>query len=272
MARLLNGSELQGFIKTRQLQQVRNLRQEYKIVPKLCIVVSDKASDVINTYIRMKRRYAEDISIEVDVRQVPFAKLKDEIERANDDESVQGIILQLPIDDPSKTEELCGTICSDKDVDGLGKDAGYLGATAQAIDWLLVGYNVELKGKRIVIVGNGKLVGGPLSALWKAQGLNIQVLDENSSDVAETLLDADVIVSAVGAPSLIKSASIKPGAVVVDAGTTSEDGVIVGDVETSARERQDITITPIRGGVGPLTYTVLFDHLIEACLKQAGKL
>ncbi|MEO8691765.1 MAG: bifunctional 5,10-methylene-tetrahydrofolate dehydrogenase/5,10-methylene-tetrahydrofolate cyclohydrolase, partial [Candidatus Saccharimonas sp.] len=78
--------------------------------------------------------------------------------------------------------------------------------------------------------------------------------------------------SAVGSPRLIKSASIKSGAVVVDAGTTSENGVIVGDVEELARERQDITITPIRGGVGPLTYTVLFDHLIEACLKQAGKL
>ncbi|MEO8912193.1 MAG: tetrahydrofolate dehydrogenase/cyclohydrolase catalytic domain-containing protein, partial [Candidatus Saccharimonas sp.] len=177
MARLLNGSELQGFIKNRQLQQVRNLRQEHNIVPKLCIVVSDKATDVINTYIRMKSRYAEDIAIEVDVRQVSFANIGAEIERANADESVQGIILQLPIDDVSKTQDLCDMISPDKDVDGLGQNAKYVGATAQAIDWLFVGYNVELKNKQIVIVGNGKLVGGPLSDLWRSQGLILQVLD-----------------------------------------------------------------------------------------------
>ena len=272
MTRELNGLELQEFIMQRQLHQVRNLRQEHSIVPKLRIIVSDTAADVINTYIRMKKRFAAEIEIEVEVRSVPFVEIADEITKANEDSTVQGVILQLPIDDPTKTDELCNLISAEKDVDGLGKGGIYPSATARAIDWLLAGYNVELKGKHITIVGNGKLVGNPLGKLWKKQGLLVTILDENSADIQETLRQSDVIVAAAGVPRLIKSEDVKLKAVVVDAATTSENGVIVGDVDESVRARDDITITPIRGGVGPLTYTVLFDHLIEACFRKVGKL
>lgn len=272
MARLLNGLELQGFIQERQAKQVRNLRQEHGVIPKLCIVVSDKASPVIHTYMRMKQRYAADILIDVEIREVPFSEIPATIRAVNDDDSVQGVILQLPIDDPSKTDEYCNLISPAKDIDGLGSGAMYPSATAQAIDWLLAGYNVSLEGKHIAIVGNGKLVGNPLGKLWKGQGFAVTILDENSDSVNETLSMSDIIVAAAGVPRLVKSEQIKSGAVVVDAGTTSENGAIVGDVEESVRERSDVTITPIKGGVGPLTYTVLFDHLIEACLRKAGKL
>lgn len=272
MARLLNGQELQGFIQERQARQVRNLRQEHHIVPTLSIIVSDHASQVIHTYIRMKQRYAEDIGIDVVVQRVPFAEIPAAIRAANEDDAIQGVILQLPIDDPAKTDEYCNLISAVKDVDGLGAGALYPSATAQAVDWLLAGYNVSLEGKHIAIVGNGKLVGGPLSRLWKSQGFSVTVLDEHSEDVDEVLRASDIIVSAVGAARLIKDDQIRSGAVVVDAGTSSENGVIVGDVEESVRDRRDVTITPIKGGVGPLTYTVLFDHLIEACLRRAGKL
>ncbi|MGB4762308.1 MAG: bifunctional 5,10-methylenetetrahydrofolate dehydrogenase/5,10-methenyltetrahydrofolate cyclohydrolase [Candidatus Saccharimonas sp.] len=272
MARLLNGLELQGFIQERQARQVRNLRQEHGIIPKLCIIVSDQASPVIHTYIRMKQRYADDTEISMEVRSVPFAEIPAAIRAANEDEAIQGVILQLPIDDPTKTDEYCNLISPAKDIDGLGTGAFYPSATAQAVDWLLAGYNVSLEGKHITIVGNGKLVGGPLSRLWKSQGFAVTVLDEHSADVDEVLRMSDIIVSAAGVPRLVKSEQIKTGAVVVDAGTTSENGVIVGDVEESVRDRSDVTITPIKGGVGPLTYTVLFDHLIEACLRLVGKL
>lgn len=272
MAKQLNGLELQGFIKERQLRQVRNLRQEHKIVPKLLIIKSPSAGSVIDTYVRMKVAYAEDILIEVEVRAVPEKDMKQYIVTANADSTIQGIIVQLPLEDKSQIDTICNSIDSTKDVDGLGRAALYPSATAQAIDWLLAGYNVALEGKHIAIVGNGKLVGNPLGRMWKQRGLAVTMLDNTSDNVNEVLAASDIIVTATGVPRLIKSEHVKQGAVVVDAGTASESGQIVGDVDPMVRERSDLTITPAKGGVGPLTYTVLFDHLIEACLRRAGKL
>ncbi len=272
MSKELNGLELQGFIKERQLRQVRNLRQEHKIIPKLLIIKSPAASPVIDTYVRMKTRYAEDIMVEVVVETVAEVDIKGRIVQANLDSSIQGIIVQLPLENSSQTNEICNTIDSKKDVDGLGESAMYPSATAQAIDWLLAGYNIELEGKHIAVVGSGKLVGNPLGQMWKRRGLLVTILDDTSTNVSEVLQASDVVVSATGVPRLIKSGQVKQGAVVVDAGTASENGAIVGDVDPEVRKRHDVTITPVKGGVGPLTYTVLFDHLIEACLRQAGKL
>lgn len=272
MARELNGLELQGFIKERQLRQARNLRQEHKIVPTLLILKSPSASPVIDTYIRMKQRYAEDIAIEVVAESVPENDMIARIQAANTDSNYHGIIVQLPLEDTSQTNEICNTIDPSKDVDGLGENALFPSATAQGIDWLLTGYNVELDDKHIVIVGNGKLVGAPLSKLWKQRGLAVTVLDETSDNVDAVLRVSDVIVSATGVPRLVRSEQIKEKAVVVDAGTASENGTIVGDVEESVRTRSDVTITPVKGGVGPMTIAVLFDHVLETCLRQAGKL
>ena len=268
----LNGKELQGFIKQRQARQVRNLRQEYGVVPKLVIIMSKNASQAIQTYVRMKTRYAADILIDVNVQAVAQADMMAAIDQANNDSAVQGIILQLPIDDVSQTEKLCQLIAPEKDVDGLGVNSIYPSATAQAIDWLLAGYNIELSDKQIAIVGRGKLVGAPLEKMWQQRGLNVQVYDKANPATADSLRKCNVIVTATGVPHLITSEMIAPETVVVDAGTASEGGVLVGDVDDAVRQRSDITITPRKGGVGPLTYAVLFDHLIEACLRQVGKL
>lgn len=268
----LNGKELQGFIEQRQARQVRNLRQEYGVVPKLVIIMSKNASQAIQAYVRMKTRYAADILIDVDVQAVAQADMMAAIEQANNDPVVQGIILQLPIDDVSQTEKLCQLIAPEKDVDGLGSSSIYTSATAQAIDWLLAGYNIELSDKQIAIVGRGKLVGAPLEKMWQQRGLNVQVYDKTNPATADSLQKCNVIVTATGVPHLITSEMIAPETVVVDAGTASEGGVLVGDVDDAVRQRSDITITPQKGGVGPLTYAVLFDHLIEACLRRVGKL
>ena len=137
---------------------------------------------------------------------------------------------------------------------------------------MITGYNVELRDKHIVLLGHGKLVGAPLAKLWKSRGLQVTVLDEHSDRVAETLLHSDVIVSATGVPRILRSEWVKPGAVVVDAGTASEGGTIVGDADERLRERTDVMMTPAKGGVGPLTYTLLFDHVIQSALKNAGQL
>ena len=270
MAKLLDGKELQGFIKERQLKQVRNLRQSYGIVPKLMIIVPEGASDVINAYVRLKQRYAEDVLIDVEIVELLESDMKEYIKKINIESNIQGIIVQLPLKDVSQTNEICNSIDSKKDVDGLGSAAEYRSATAEAIDWLLAGYNVSLEGKKITLVGHGKLVGGPLGDIWQKRNLDVTILDEQSQNIRETLKKSDIIVSAAGVPRLVLSEDIQPGAVVVDAGTTSENGTLVGDVDATAQERQDITITPLKGGVGPMTIAVLFDHVIQACQKQAG--
>jgi methylenetetrahydrofolate dehydrogenase (NADP+)/methenyltetrahydrofolate cyclohydrolase len=265
--RLLKGSELAGYIKERQAKQVRMLRQAHQIFPKLVIVMSQNASPVIETYVRMKQQYAEDILIDVEVIACALSDMPAAIARAGDDESVHAVIVQLPLDDPDATDEIVGQIASEKDVDGLGPEADYASATAEAIDWLLAGYGVDLAGKQIVLLGKGRLIGRPLEQMWQARGLSVVALGKED-DVRPAVAAADVIVSATGVPGLVTTDMIRPDAVLVDAGTASEDGKIVGDFAPELYDLADVTITPQKGGVGPLTVVVLFDHVIRAALAR----
>lgn len=261
--KILDGSELAGYIKERQLKQVRALRQSWKVFPRLAIVQTGDDL-VIGVYVGLKQRYGDDILIDVDVHKVSQADVKATLESLNADPLVLGIIVQLPLTDPSQTDEIVNMIAPEKDVDGLGKDARLTPATAMAIDWLLAGYNVTLPGMNIAIVGNGRLVGAPLYKLWTGYGLNVNVYDDKTTDLGSKLIEADIIVTATGVPGLITSAVVKPGAVIVDAGTASEHGKIVGDVSDDVRGRSDVTMTPVKGGVGPLTVAALFDNVIQA--------
>jgi len=261
--RILDGKELSGFITERQARQVRALRQADHVAPKLAIIQTID-DPVIDMYIRMKKSYGEDILIDVAVHKIKQADLLTTIASLNEDDSVHGIIIQLPLADPSGTDEAVNAVLPAKDVDGLGDNATATPATAMAIDWLMAGYNVELRGRPIAIVGNGRLVGNPLSKLWQSIGLDVTVYDDTTVDLATEVRKAQIIVTATGVPGLIHSQMVQPGAVVVDAGTASENGVVVGDVAEDVRARNDLTITPIKGGVGPLTVTALFDNVIQA--------
>lgn len=266
--RELNGSELAGFIKERQAKQVRALRQAWHINPRLAIV-TDVENPVIETYMRLKQRYGADILIDVEIHRVSAGGALEAIRELNNRDDVQGIILQLPISNSDQTEELLESIREDKDVDGLRKKAIFQAATPTAISWLLAGYGVDLKGKKVAIVGRGRLVGAPLEKMWLKSGVDVTVF-EKGDDLSQ-LINYDIIVSATGVPGLIKSQMIKPKAVVIDAGTASENGKIVGDVSEEVRQRNDVIITPKKGGVGPLTVSALFDNVITACLKIANQ-
>lgn len=261
--KLLNGSELAAYIQERQARQVRNLKQAHHVNPKLAIIQTSD-DPVIDTYVRMKQRYGADIEIEVECHKLTSEELFSTIARVNESNDVHGIIIQLPLLDESQTDEALQLVAPRKDVDGLGSGAHYTPATAMAIDWLLNGYNVQLKGRKIAIVGNGRLVGAPLAKLWEKAGYSVTVFDEHSKDMTKRLKRHDVIVSAAGVPGLITSAVIQPGAVVVDAATSAEHGKLIGDVADDVRTRKDLTITPDKGGVGPLTVTALFDNVIRA--------
>jgi methylenetetrahydrofolate dehydrogenase (NADP+)/methenyltetrahydrofolate cyclohydrolase len=261
--RILNGKELSEYITERQARLIRTLRQAHHVIPKLAIIQTIK-DPVIDTYVRLKQNYGEDILAEVAVYKLDQTKLIETIQTLNEDDTVHGIIIQLPLADPTQTDQAVNAVIPAKDVDGLGQHAILTPATAMAIDWLLAGYNVELKNRKIAIVGNGRLVGAPLAKLWATSGLDVTVYDDTTVNLANEVRKAQVIVTATGVPGLITSQMIQPGAAVVDAGTASENGKLVGDIAEDVRGRTDLTMTPKRGGVGPLTVTALFDNLIQA--------
>lgn len=261
--KLLVGSELAGFIKERQAHSVRSLIQSANLQPTLAIIKTID-NPVIDLYVRLKQKYAADIGIHVDVYRVDQKDVPDLLSKLNKDKKVNGIIIQLPIEEPSATDELVNLVAPEKDVDALGEKAKFDPATPMAILWLLSGYNIDLQGKAVVLVGRGKLVGRPLERILKASGVNVITVDKSTENRDATIKEADIIITATGQPSAITSEIVKPGAVVVDAGVASEDGKTVGDVADELYERADITITPQKGGVGPLTVCALFDNVIRA--------
>ncbi len=261
--KILDGRELAEFIKERQARQVRALRQAFQVAPKLAIVVTID-HPAIEVYMRMKARYGDDILIDVDVYRTELADAPNVIKRLNVDDTVHGIIVQLPLSDPAQTDAIVNLVAPAKDVDALGLEATYDPATPMAILWLLAGYNVELREKNIVLVGRGKLVGAPLERIMLQSGFKVTVIDRKTVDVAEVCRSADVIVTATGTPGLITADMLKSGAVVVDAGVAGEQGKTVGDLAPDVYDRQDLTITPTKGGVGPLTICALFDNVIRA--------
>lgn len=266
----LNGSELADFIKVRQAKQVRGLRQAEHIQPALAIVRCDTGNPVIDTYVRLKKQYGQDILIDVHEYQENEQTVRDRLRELATDESITGIIVQLPVEPSSIADDLIELVPSHKDVDGLGKNSDFDAATPIAIDWLLAGYGVDVAKKKVAIVGAGRLVGAPLANRWMHSGINPTVFEKNDGkNLANDLVQYDLIVSATGTPGLITESMVAPGAVIVDAGSSSENGVVVGDIDASVRERNDITITPAKGGVGPLTVAALFDNVILAARKKA---
>ena len=261
--KILNGSELASYIKERQGKQVRGLKQGHGIVPKLAIVQC-KDDPVINTYIRLKKKYGADIGIEVDAYMISQGEIAKKLQSLNTDETIHGIIVQLPLTDTAQTDEIVNMVTPEKDVDALGRGAKFEPATPMAIQWLLAGYNVDLKGKKVLLIGRGKLVGAPLEKILRESGIDVTVADRSTETLGDLSVESDVIITATGSPAIIYSDMVKQGAVVVDAGVASEDGKTVGDVAPDVYERDDLTITPTKGGVGPLTVCALFENVIRA--------
>ncbi len=266
MVKELSGRELAGFVKERQAHLVRSLRGR-KIFPKL-LILRDSDNPVITKYVTLKQQYGEDIGVEVvDFFAKNLDELKNKIKEANVDASISGMIVQLPLIDKDATDEVVSLITPEKDVDGLSGKGKFDSATATAINWLLAGYDITLDDKKIALVGRGRLVGAPLFRMFTNSSLNVELFHRGSN--LDELKNFDIIISATGVPHLIKSEQVKSGAVVVDAGTASEKGVLMGDVDEEVRSRDDIlAITPKLGGVGPLTVSVLFENVIFASQNQ----
>ncbi len=257
--KILSGSEIAGYMKENQAHLVRSLKAR-KIQPKL-VIIRDSDNPVIAKYVSLKQRYGADIGVVVE------DWLREDVEaaviEANNDAAVHGVIVQLPLKDKALTDAVVSKIAPEKDVDGLSGSGVFDSATATAINWLLAGYDIQLAGKKIALVGRGRLVGAPLEKMWRDSSYHVTVFN-SKSDLNE-LINYDILVTATGVPHLIQSSMVRADATVVDAGTASEGGVLVGDVDEAVRARTDLlAITPKLGGVGPLTVTALFEHVLIA--------
>ncbi len=267
--KILNGKELAEFIKERQAHEVRSLRQAGGVQPKLAIVLTIE-HPTIGVYVRMKKAYGADLGVDVDIHQVAQDEAPALIKQLNADQTVHGIIVQLPLERPEETDDIVNLVAPQKDVDALGADAQFDPATPMAILWLLAGYNIDLQqGKRVLLVGRGKLVGRPLERMLQASNVNVVVADRSTPDLKAETLQADIIITATGSPAILYSDMIKQGSVVVDAGVAGEEGKTVGDLAPDVYERDDLTLTPKKGGVGPLTVCALFENVIRAARRTA---
>jgi methylenetetrahydrofolate dehydrogenase (NADP+) / methenyltetrahydrofolate cyclohydrolase len=198
------------------------------------------------------------------VHKVEQIEVLDAVNKLNANPTVHGIIVQLPLSDTSQTDTVLSAVSPAKDVDGLNPKSFFDAATPTAIMWLLTGYGIDLSTKAVAIVGRGLLVGAPLKEMLDNSGIQAQVIHSQTQNIEDVLQHSQVIITAVGKPGIINAAMIPENAVVVDAGTASDAGHIKGDLADDVYEREDLTVTPKIGGVGPLTVCALFDNVIRA--------
>jgi methylenetetrahydrofolate dehydrogenase (NADP+)/methenyltetrahydrofolate cyclohydrolase len=228
-------------------------------------------------YLRLKAKLANRLGIGFRLCELPASSSKktvaDLIEKLNRDEKVGGIIVQLPLPAKFSTDEVVNLVSPQKDVDGLSDSViakgDILPATAAGIVEMLRAYKIIVAGKNIVMVGFTRLLNVPLAIYLARMGGYVTVLQEDTKDFKQ-LCEADIIITAVGRRNLIKASDVKPGAVVIDAGIIKEDGKLYGDVDFSGVAAKVSAITPVPGGVGPMTLTGLVANLI-ALTKSATK-
>lgn len=246
------------------------------------IVGDDKASRV---YVKNKRMTCEKVGFFTETidfsSNISEDELLKEIERLNSDERFDGILVQLPL--PKHIDELkvLNAINPDKDVDGfhfnnigkmvVGDDTGFLSCTPYGIMQLLDEYNINVEGKDVVIIGRSNIVGKPMALLLIQKRATVQVCNTRTKDMREKLKNADIVISAAGVPNLIGKEDIKKGAVVIDVGINRVEGMICGDV--NFEEVKDIAsyITPVPGGVGPMTIASLMKNTLKSYRMRVDK-
>lgn len=229
----------------------------------------DKVSEV---YIREKKKAAQKVSLGFNhykfPQQVTFKDLKKEIKRLPDD----GLIVQLPIKGDFNAQDVLNLVPFKKDVDGLSEVSigklvtgrlNILPPVVGTVDKILDDQSVKIKGKNLAIIGPGRLVGKPMVSYGLNKGATLISIDENTKNPKKLSKKADIVVTGVGNPEFIDKSFIKKGAIVIDAGTSKKDGKVVGDVNLDSVKDKASLVTPVPGGVGPLTVVSLLENLIQ---------
>jgi methylenetetrahydrofolate dehydrogenase (NADP+)/methenyltetrahydrofolate cyclohydrolase len=255
--KLLAGRDIADFIAQRHTTMVAAMA----VPPHLAIVRMGKDAST-DVYLRVKSHYGESIGANVSVFAETPETILERINHLNLDPGVTGIIVQLPLSDPKMVGPALAAVALEKDVDGLAPGTSFEAATPKAALWLLAAHNVDVKG-RIVVIGQGRLVGKPLADRLEASGLDVVRCDIHTKNLAAETLQADIIFTSTGQPNLIKPDMVKPGAVIVDTGSPKSE------LDPPLYRQDDLIITPNPGGVGPMTVVSLFDNLIIAAQAVA---
>lgn len=267
---ILDGEKLAKKI----LDNVKKEIKEKNLKLNLAVVLVGDNS-ISRSYIDRKKKACEESGIDFELfnfpSDIPEDNLKEEIRKLSDREDVSGIVIQLPLPKEFNTSEILNLVPVKKDIDVLSESAferfsagqsDIFPPVAGAIKYLLNEYGIDIKGKKIVLIGKGRLVGKPLSAWLSDEGADFSAADRNTNDISSLTKKADIIISGAGSPGLIKKDMIKEGAVLIDAGSTSEEGKIKGDINKDAYEIAGY-VAPVPGGVGPMTVACLIDNLIK---------
>lgn len=273
---LIDGKELAKKIRANLKIEVDKLKQK-GIIPKLAVIMvgDDKASSV---YVRNKSRACNEIGIEFEEflkgQDTTQEELLSLIQELNKREDVHGILLQSPIPQHLDIREAFNLIDYKKDVDGfnpvnvgrlsIGEDA-FISCTPHGVIRMLEEYNIPIEGKRAVIIGRSNIVGKPLIQCLLSKNATVTVCHSKTQNIGEITKEADILIAALGRPKFVKEDMVKPGAVVIDVGINRNDeGKLVGDVDFENVAKKASYITPVPGGVGPMTIAMLMENVVKA--------
>ena len=284
MYTILNGTETARKIKQDLKEKIYlDYISQNKRAPKLIVIlVGDNMASKV--YVAGKVKAAENVGIETEVVKFEYdvkpSQVIAAIEKMNKDDNVDGILVQLPLPNQFVTNEILNTISPEKDVDGLtyvnlGKmldkdEDGFLGCTPSGVIELLKEYEIDVAGKDVTIVNRSLLVGKPLAVLLTHLNATVTVCHTKTKDINTKLKNSDIVVSAVGVKNFIKKEMVKDGAIVIDVGITRDEitNKICGDVDFENVAPKTSFITPVPGGVGPMTIAMLMKNVLIARQKK----
>ena len=282
MYQLIDGKELSKKIRKELKLEADRLRQN-KIIPKLAVILvgDDSASKV---YIRNKSKACEDVGVEFEEilldSNTSMEKLLSIIDGLNVRKDINGILLQSPIPKGLDIQEAFERIDYKKDVDGfnpinvgklmIGQDT-FISCTPYGIIKMLEAYNIEIEGKHAVVIGRSNIVGKPLSQCLLNKNATVTICHSRTRNLSKITRTADILISAVGKTDMVTADMIKDGAIVIDVGMNRNDeGKLVGDVDFEKVKEKASYITPVPGGVGPMTIAMLMNNVIKATKLQNG--
>lgn len=280
MATIIDGKMLSLKLKEEMKGRIAQMKEE-GIVPKLVVVLvgNDSASQV---YVRNKHKSCGEVGIESEVITMPEETTQQEllevVERLNQDSSVDGILVQLPLPKQIDEKTVLRAIRPDKDVDGFHPvnvgllsigDECFAPATPSGIVVMLKEYGIEIAGKHCVIVGRSNIVGKPMAALMLKENATVTVCHSKTNNLAEITRQADILIVATGRRNTVTADMVKEGVVVIDVGMNrNELGKLCGDVDFKNVKEKASFITPVPGGVGPMTITELLESTILAAKRH----
>ncbi len=274
---IIDGKAISAQIRQELAIKVAELKTK-GIVPGLAVVlVGDDAASAV--YVRNKERGCTETGLYSVVYRLSEETTEKEllalVEQLNNDNKIHGILVQLPLPDHIDEMQVLHAISPDKDVDGFhvinaGRlfvgEKGFVACTAKGIITLIKSTGIDITGKNAVVVGRSNIVGKPVSILLMAENATVTMCHSKTKDLAGVCACADILVAAIGRPEMITGEYVKEGAIVIDVGTSRVDGVLKGDVLFEEAEKKAAFITPVPGGVGPMTITMLLANTVEAAM------